>query len=104
MIARNMPASEAFDFNRAENDAGSGEYDTPSALADTREIARVRFTEFKGRANVWLVILRNGVTSRIEIEDTEAWATAIVADGDAVSVEAQLSRGSRVTGILELLE
>ena len=99
-----MPASEAFDFNRAENDTGSGDYGTTAYLAGPREIARVRFTEFKGRASIWLKILRNGVTSRIEIEGTEAWGTAMVADGDSVSVEVQLTRGARTTGILELLE
>jgi hypothetical protein len=99
-----MPASETFDFTRAANDSGNGEFTTDANLAGPREIARVRFTEFSGRANVWLAILRNGVTSRIEIEDPEAWATAIVADGDAVSLEAQLTRGAHITGILELLE
>jgi len=99
-----MPASEIFDFDRAADDTGDGEYATSAVIVDVREIARVRFEIWDGRSDVWLTILRNGVTTRLLVTDPEAWATAIVADGDSVTVEARVSRGNRVRGILELLE
>lgn len=100
-----MPASETFDFDRAADDTGDGEYATSAIVVDVREIARVRFEIWDGRSDdVWLTILRNGVTTRLLVTDPEAWATAIVADGDSVTVEARVSRGNRVKGILELLE
>lgn len=100
-----MPASETFDFDRAEDDTGDGEYATAAIIVDVREIARVRFEILDGRDNeVWITILRNSVTTRVAVTESEAWATAIVADGDSVTLAARVARGSRVKGILELLE
>lgn len=99
-----MAASEVFNFFRPLNDTSDGEYATSALLCGVREIARVRFTSYSGEAEAYLTILRNGVTTRIGIEETQAWATAIVANGDSVTLEAFLRRGAHVEGILELLE
>lgn len=82
-------ASQTFSFTRANGEPDSYESD-PIAIA-AGEAVRVRFSDFPGalalRADAFLVITANAVTSRVLIDNKEAWASGAVAAGDAVSVQ-----------------
>jgi hypothetical protein len=92
-----VPAYETFNFTTPGENSTSGH----TALAG--EIARVRCTSVIGTVNVYLTIQRNAVTTRINIDDLEAWATAIIAQGDVVGLIADIGVNTTCAGILELV-
>lgn len=96
-----MP-SQVFSMSPSTN--GGAQLQFSAALNVTAgQRVRVRFTRFRGQAECELEIVANNVTSFVDVDDKEAWATGAVAVGDACRVRVDLKGDplSVVEGILE---